>query len=101
MKFFFPDSQDLVDPSFDFINETRSKLRLRQRDDQYAHEVFANPPYDGMLVSMASVNGNRRTNSNQIVVPSTTLTNIFDNYITSHVDLLSIDVENYEIDNLN
>ena len=58
MKFFFPDSQDLVDPSFDFINETRSKLRLRQRDDQYAHEVFANPPYDGMLVSMASVNGN-------------------------------------------
>lgn len=47
---------------------------------------------------MASVNGNRRTNSNQIFVPSTTLTNIFDNYITSQVDLLSIDVENYEIE---
>ena len=26
MKFFFPDSQDLVDPSFDFEKETRSDL---------------------------------------------------------------------------
>ena len=32
MKFFFPDSQDLVDPSFDFTTETRSETRLRHRD---------------------------------------------------------------------
>jgi len=57
MKFFFPDSQDLVDPSFDFITETRSRERLRHRDDQYAHEVFARAPYDGLLVSKASVDG--------------------------------------------
>lgn len=57
MKFFFPDSQDLVDPSFDFVNETRSPNRVRQRDDQYAHEVFSAPPYDGMLVSKAVVDG--------------------------------------------
>jgi queuine/archaeosine tRNA-ribosyltransferase len=57
MKFFFPDSQDLVDPSFDFVTETRSETRIRQRDDLYAHEIFKKPPYDGMLVSMAIVHG--------------------------------------------
>src|SRR5204862_3132025 len=57
MKFFFPDAQDLVDPSFNFDTETRSEHRLRQRDDQYAHEVFGNPPYDGLLVSKAIVEG--------------------------------------------
>ena len=57
MKFFFPDSQDLVDPSFDFERETRSDERVRQRDDLYAHEVFDVPPYDGLLVSKAIVDG--------------------------------------------
>ncbi len=57
MKFYFPDSQDLVDPSFDFIKETRSPRRVRQRDDLYAHEVFNKPPYDGLLVSKAVVDG--------------------------------------------
>lgn len=57
MKFFFPDAQDLVDPTFDFRLETRSDVRIRQRDDQYAHEVFARTPYDGMLVSKAIVEG--------------------------------------------
>lgn len=57
MKFFFPDSQDLVDPSFNFTTEKRSETRVRQRDDLYAHEVFGAPPYDGMLVSKAIVQG--------------------------------------------
>ena len=57
MEFFFPDSQDLVDPSFDFITEKRSETRIRQRDDLYAHEVYRKPPYDGMLVSKAIVEG--------------------------------------------
>lgn len=57
MKFYFPDSQDLVDPSFDFETEKRSETRIRQRDDLYAHEVFDSPPYDGMLVSKAIVEG--------------------------------------------
>ena len=65
MKFFFPDSVDLVDPSFDFAKEVRSSSRVRQRDDLYAHEVFAGdaegagapPPYDGLLVSRAIVEG--------------------------------------------
>ncbi len=57
MKFFFPDSQDQVDPSFDFVTEQRSVFRVRQRDDRYAHEVIEPAPYDGVLVSKPIVDG--------------------------------------------
>jgi hypothetical protein len=57
MKFFFPDSQDFVDESFDFVTESRSEVRVRQRDDRYPHEIFETPPYDGILVSKAVVDG--------------------------------------------
>ncbi|RKG75854.1 hypothetical protein D7W79_19315 [Corallococcus exercitus] len=57
MKFFFPDSQDLIDPSFDFERERRSTTRKRQRDDLYAHEVFTATPFDGFLVSKGIVDG--------------------------------------------
>lgn len=57
MKFYFPDSQDQVDPSFDFHTEERSPFRIRQRDDLYAHEVLDPPPYSGMLISKAIVDG--------------------------------------------
>jgi hypothetical protein len=57
MKFFFPDSQDLVDPSFDFESERRADLRVRQRDDLYAHEVFRSRAYHGLLVSKGIVDG--------------------------------------------
>jgi hypothetical protein len=57
VKFFFPDSQDFVDPSFDFLTEKRRGDRNRSRDDRYAHEVFNRPPFDGLLVSKAIVDG--------------------------------------------
>jgi hypothetical protein len=57
MKFYFPDSQDQVDPSFDFLTEERSIYRVRQRDDHYAHEALHTPPFDGLLVSKAIVDG--------------------------------------------
>ena len=57
MRYFLPDSQDLVDPSFDFQSEKRSRTRLRQRDDLYAHEIFAEPAFDGLLVSKGIVDG--------------------------------------------
>ncbi|HYO53856.1 tRNA-guanine transglycosylase DpdA [Archangium sp.] len=57
MKFFLPDSQDLVDPTFDFERERRSVTRQRQRDDLYAHEVFSTPAFDGLLVSKGIVDG--------------------------------------------
>lgn len=55
MKFFFPDSQDMVDPSFDFETETRAEFRVRQHDYLYAHEVFEKVPFDGVLVSMGVI----------------------------------------------
>jgi hypothetical protein len=53
MKFFFPDSSDMVDPTFDFVREDRERpeWRSRQQDYNYAHEVLHRPPYDGILVS--------------------------------------------------
>ena len=57
MQFYFPDSQDQVDPSFNFVSEERSVHRVRQRDDRYAHEVIEPPPYDGLLVSKPIVDG--------------------------------------------
>lgn len=59
MRFFFPDSQDQIDPSFDFTSEERSAHRVRQRDDKYAHEALAHPPFDGILVSKTIVDGTR------------------------------------------
>lgn len=57
MKYFLPDSQDLVDPSFDFETEGRSRTRIRQRDDVYAHELFPDRVVDGILVSKGIVEG--------------------------------------------
>ena len=57
MKYFFPDAQDLVDPSFDFQTEDRNAGRVRQRDDVYAHELFSTRPFDGLLVSKGIVDG--------------------------------------------
>lgn len=59
MRFFFPDSQDQVDPTFDFITEERSRLRLRHREDLYAHELFKKAPFDGVLVSKAVLDAGR------------------------------------------
>lgn len=57
MRFFFPDSQDQVDPTFDFLTEEHDPFRVRQRDDLYAHEVLTGAPFDGLLVSKAIVDG--------------------------------------------
>ena len=60
MRFYFPDSQDLVSPTYDFIHDEYSPLRVRQRDDRYAHEVLSVPAYDGILVSKAIVDGSMK-----------------------------------------
>ncbi|MGF0177274.1 tRNA-guanine transglycosylase DpdA [Streptomyces sp. Marseille-Q5077] len=57
MKFYFPDSQDQVSPTYDFINEDYPVHRVRQRDDRYAHQVVKPIPYEGILVSKAIVDG--------------------------------------------
>jgi len=60
VKFYFPDSQDLVSPTYDFINDEYSPYRVRQRDDVYAHQAVTPIPYDGVLVSKAVVDGSMK-----------------------------------------
>lgn len=57
MRFFFPDSQDQINPGFDFTSEERATFHVRQRDDRYAHEALATVPFDGILVSKTIVDG--------------------------------------------
>src|SRR3954453_5212023 len=57
VDFFFPDSQDQIDPSYDFEREATSPDRVRQRDDRYAHEVITPAPYTGVLLSKALIDG--------------------------------------------
>lgn len=56
MKFFFAENCDSVDPNFDFIRDKPAQGRDRNRD-AYAHEILDSPPYDGILVSRALVEG--------------------------------------------
>lgn len=57
MRFFFPDSQDLVSPTYDFARDEYADHRVRLRDDMYAHEVLDRAPYHGILVSKSIVDG--------------------------------------------
>jgi hypothetical protein len=55
MKFLYSDTQDYVDPNYDFLNDRSAPKRERYWDDQYAHEIMRDPPYDGLLVAMSAV----------------------------------------------
>jgi hypothetical protein len=57
MDFYFPDSQDQIDPEFAFDAEVHPPFHVRQRDDRYAHEIHDQPPYNGMLVSKTMIDG--------------------------------------------
>ncbi len=57
MKFYFPDSQDQVSPTYNFMHDEYTPFRVRQRDDIYAHQAVTPAPYDGILVSKAIVDG--------------------------------------------
>lgn len=55
MKFLYSDTQDYVDPEYDFLNDRSSTGRERYWSDVYAHEFMQPAPYDGLLVSMSAV----------------------------------------------
>jgi len=59
VKFFFADSLDTVDPSYNFMSEVSSASRNRQSGDVFPHEVLGYSPYDGMLISRSTVFGGR------------------------------------------
>lgn len=55
MKFLYSDTQDYVDPEYDFLNDRSSPSRERYWSDVYAHELMQPAPYDGLLVAMSAV----------------------------------------------
>lgn len=55
MKFIYADSIDQVDPNYNFARDQHGPGRKPYWSDQYAHEYFQRPPYDGVLVSRAIV----------------------------------------------
>ncbi|MBX9606513.1 MAG: hypothetical protein K2Y51_09820 [Gammaproteobacteria bacterium] len=55
MKFLYSDTQDYVDPGYDFLNDRCGPGRERYWSDVYAHELMEPAPYDGLLVSMSAV----------------------------------------------
>lgn len=68
MKFFLPDWDDRVDPGYDFATDRFTLVRDPYRDDMYAHELFDERPYDGVLVSRMALgeSGPKRSTANQI-----------------------------------
>jgi hypothetical protein len=59
LKFLYSDTQDYVDPEYDFLNDRNAAGRERYWGDVYAHEIMGAAPYDGLLVAMSAV---RQTN---------------------------------------
>jgi hypothetical protein len=51
MRYFIPEWDDHVDPGYDFLNDRLTLNRDPYHDEHYAHEIYAKPNYDGILVS--------------------------------------------------
>ncbi|MCY4619102.1 MAG: tRNA-guanine transglycosylase DpdA [Chloroflexi bacterium] len=68
MKFFLPDWDDRVDPGYDFLTDRLTLGRDPYRDDLYAHELFEEPVYDGILVSRMALDqaGRKRKRVEQV-----------------------------------
>lgn len=59
MRYFLPDWDDRVDPDYDFLHDAHRPGRNPYRDDKYAHEIYDTPPYDGILLSRATLDDSK------------------------------------------
>lgn len=64
MKYFIPEWDDRVDPDFDFIQDKHSDIHMV---DPFSHDIYMwdifginNVPFDGLLVSIATLEGNTK-----------------------------------------
>jgi len=56
IKYFMPEWDDRYDMHFDFINDEFSTFHKQNpNNDMYAHEIFEQPPYDGILYSLGNL----------------------------------------------
>src|ERR1700710_202209 len=60
IRYYIPDWDDRVDPGYNFATDAHTPGRNPYRDDYYAHQIYDPPPYDGLLLSRAVVDADRR-----------------------------------------
>ena len=53
LRYFIPEWDDQVDPDFDFITDTHSGGKGNWGNQVYAHQMYPEPNYDGLLMSRA------------------------------------------------
>jgi hypothetical protein len=61
LGFFLPESDDRVDPDFDFLGDSYSESRIKGLEhDRYAHNLFVRPQCDGLLVTRSNIKKRRQ-----------------------------------------
>jgi hypothetical protein len=60
LSYFIPEWDDMVDPNFDFLNDEHSSGSGDWSNNVYAHQLYSEPNYDGILVSRAIAESNRK-----------------------------------------
>jgi queuine/archaeosine tRNA-ribosyltransferase len=51
LRYFIPEWDDLVDPDYDFLTDTHSGGGGDWSNETYAHQMYPEPNYDGILIS--------------------------------------------------
>lgn len=60
MKYFIPEWDDHVDPTYNFLTDTLTPDRDPHEDEVYAHEIYPTPNYDAILVSKVVVEASKK-----------------------------------------
>lgn len=55
MRYFIPEWDDRVDPTYNFIKDESIEGRNPYLHDVYAHEIYDTPNYDGVLISKVKI----------------------------------------------
>lgn len=53
LRYFIPEWDDLVDPDYDFLHDKHSGGSSDWSNEVYAHQMYPEPNYDGLLMSRA------------------------------------------------
>lgn len=59
-RYFIPEWHDRIDPDYDFVHDRHSSGSPDWSNEIYAHQLFNEPNYDGILVSRSVLNKEKR-----------------------------------------
>ena len=63
LRYFIPEWDDLVDPDYDFETDTHSGGNGDWSNQVYAHQMYREPNYDGILMSRAVAEKSKKKNA--------------------------------------